>query len=273
MKNVLLLIHDDAGQEARVQAALDLTRSLAGHLTCLDAVRMPEFMDDYVSTAGAMCVEIDERERASHNRDRLEKRLADEDISWNWVHETGDMTDILCRRVDLSDIIVLNTDLQDHTTLPDMRAVTSQVAVKSRKPILAVPRQVRGFEASGRAMVSWDGSAPNVAALQAATPILAMASDVIIVEVDFRKRDADKQVSAKDAAGYLSRHGIEATIQHRRTMGVVPIAELLLKAAGEHQADYAVMGAYGHSRIVEAVFGGVTREMLTRTTMPVILAH
>ena len=27
MKNVLLLVHDDQGQEARLQAALDLTRA------------------------------------------------------------------------------------------------------------------------------------------------------------------------------------------------------------------------------------------------------
>ena len=41
MKNILLLVHDDPGQEARVQAALDLTRALDGHLTCLDVAAMP----------------------------------------------------------------------------------------------------------------------------------------------------------------------------------------------------------------------------------------
>ena len=40
MKNILLLVHDDAGQEARLQVALDLTRALGGHLTCIDVVRM-----------------------------------------------------------------------------------------------------------------------------------------------------------------------------------------------------------------------------------------
>lgn len=38
MKNVLVLLHDDAGQEARLQVALDLTRALSGHLKCLDVV-------------------------------------------------------------------------------------------------------------------------------------------------------------------------------------------------------------------------------------------
>src|SRR3989344_3652734 len=38
MKNILLLVHDDHGQEARLQAALDITRAVEGHLTCIDAM-------------------------------------------------------------------------------------------------------------------------------------------------------------------------------------------------------------------------------------------
>ena len=38
MKNILLLVHDDHGQEARLQAALDITRAVEGHLTCVDAI-------------------------------------------------------------------------------------------------------------------------------------------------------------------------------------------------------------------------------------------
>lgn len=273
MKNVLLLVHDDDGQEARVQAALDLTRSLSGHLTCFDAVRLPEYIGDYMTTPGAMIFECDEKDRASRNRDRLEPRLEREGVSWDWVSETGDIAELLSHRVDLSDIIVLNTDLHDHLTLPDMRAITSQIAIKSRKPILAVPEQARGFAASDRAMLCWDGSAPNVAALQAATPILALASAVFIVEADFREADADKQVSAEDAAGYLSRHGIKTTVEHRRTQGLVPIANLLLDAAHDRKIGYAVLGAFGHSRMKEAIFGGVTRAMLTHTRIPIILAH
>jgi hypothetical protein len=37
MKNVLLLVHDDLGQEARLQAALDIVRAIGGHLHCLVA--------------------------------------------------------------------------------------------------------------------------------------------------------------------------------------------------------------------------------------------
>lgn len=38
MKNVLLLVHEDNGQEARFQAEMDVTRALEGHLTCLEII-------------------------------------------------------------------------------------------------------------------------------------------------------------------------------------------------------------------------------------------
>jgi nucleotide-binding universal stress UspA family protein len=33
------------------------------------------------------------------------------------------------------------------------------------------------------------------------------------------------------------------------------------------------MGAYGHSRLREAVLGGATRDMLAAVPLPLILAH
>ncbi len=47
MKNVLVLLHDDAGQEARFQCALDLTRAIDGHLTCVDVAMLPVAVEDY----------------------------------------------------------------------------------------------------------------------------------------------------------------------------------------------------------------------------------
>ena len=41
MKTILVLLHDDGGQEARLQVALDLSRALDGHLICLDVTQLP----------------------------------------------------------------------------------------------------------------------------------------------------------------------------------------------------------------------------------------
>ena len=79
MKNILLLVHDDAGQEARFQASLDVCRALGGHLACLDVAILPKVTGDmYGATAMLLA---DERERESANRTKLESRLAAEDVS------------------------------------------------------------------------------------------------------------------------------------------------------------------------------------------------
>jgi nucleotide-binding universal stress UspA family protein len=269
MKNVLLLVHDDEGQEARIQAALDLTRTLEGHLTCLDVERIPELANDYFTSVGAINYGFDEHDRAVRNRTQLEDRLADEDVPWDWVHEVGDVADLVNHSVELSDVIVMNTDMKG-TAIPEMRSAVSAAAIKAKKPILAVPRSVERFSASGLAIVAWDGSPSAAAALRAATPILSYASAVHIVEID---KFHEGGVPAEDGAAYLSRHGIHATIRRDSTHGMSATSERLIEIAERAKADYIVLGAYGHSRLTEAVFGGVTRSMLIRSPVPLILAH
>ncbi|WP_233431920.1 universal stress protein [Sphingobium indicum] len=47
-----------------------------------------------------------------------------------------------------------------------------------------------------------------------------------------------------------------------------------LKAAiGVLEPDWMAMGAFGHSRLREMIFGGVTRAMLREAHVPLLLAH
>ena len=269
MKNVLLLVHDDEGQEARVQAALDLTRTLEGHLTCLDIERIPELANDYFTSVGALNYGFEEHDRSVSNRTRLEARLADEEVPWDWVHEVGDVAALVMHSVDLSDIVVMNTDMKGGA-IPEMRSAVSAVAIKAKKPILAVPKGHLRFSASGVAIVAWDGSPAAAAALRAATPVLAYASAVHIVEVE---KFHDGGTLAEEGAAYLSRHGIPAVVRSEKTHGMSSISEKLIELAVRAKVDYIVLGAYGHSRLTEAVFGGVTRSMLIHSPVPLILAH
>ncbi|VAW02683.1 Universal stress protein family protein, partial [hydrothermal vent metagenome] len=51
------------------------------------------------------------------------------------------------------------------------------------------------------------------------------------------------------------------------------VADVLLRQARDIDADMIVMGAYGHSRFREAIFGGATRYMLEKATVPMLMAH
>ena len=51
------------------------------------------------------------------------------------------------------------------------------------------------------------------------------------------------------------------------------MADIVLQEAHRVSADLIVMGAYGHTRVREFVFGGATAEMLTTSERPILVAH
>lgn len=267
MKNILLLVHDDAGQEARLQVALDITRALDGHLQCLDVSMLPAAVDGPYDGIGATLLIQDECAREYANKLALEKRLEKEDVRWSWSDETGPVAGCLKEAADFADLIILNRKL-DSFPYPDMRDISSQILVKSGKPILAVPDEAKSFPVSGRALVAWDGSPRTAAALQAAIPLLKLAGSVVVLEID----DGTIEARAEEAAAYLAKHDIHARVVRDFALSN-PTCDILLVGVSVQRADYVVMGAYSQTRTIEAIFGGCTRAMLTKSPVPVFLAH
>ena len=267
MKNILVLMHDDKGQEARLQAALDVTRAVEGHLTCLDVTVMPAMVGDYYTGAGEAMLLDDERRREAANRKTVEARLAHEQVSWNWTETTGAIALCLEDASALADLIVVSRELEDFP-LPSMRAVAGEIVVKSGKPVLAVPEDSRGFDVNGRVLVCWDGSACAAAALRASVPLLQLAEAVTLLEV----ADGSIQSPGEEAAAYLSRHGVTPTVMRRNVLTGKP-ADVILDEVRRIHADYIVMGGFSHLRFTEALFGGVTRRLLSDSPVPLFLAH
>lgn len=267
MKTILLLAHDDSGQEARFQAAVDVVRAVDGHLTCLDVAIMPAMIGaDYVGDVGATMLLRDEVARESANRTHLEFRLMHEDVPWDWSETTGEIGQCLRAASELADLIVVNRQLDDFP-LPDMCGAASGLVIKSGKPLLAVPPDLTRLDLS-RAMVAWDGSVCAAAALRAAVPLLALAEQVTILEIGAGTEDAP----AEDAAAYLSRYAIAAIVE-RVPRNEVRVADQIVDHALAIGAGYIVMGGFGHLRFVEALFGGTTRALLTHSPLPLFLAH
>jgi nucleotide-binding universal stress UspA family protein len=264
MKNILLLIHDDPGEEARLQAALDLVRAVSGHLICLDIVQIPVLIGtDFVMANASAMLLADAREREEENRSRVEARLAVEDISWSWIDASGSIARSIEARATLADIIVLNTSYG----LPEMRGIVSDVVMRSGKLVLAVPEDMRGLNLAGHALLAWNGSPVAARIVSAATPLLALAEAVTLVEIGTIAAEP-----AEEAATYLSRYGIDARIE-RHSLIRGSTADILLDLCKERGPAYCVMGAYGHSRLREGLFGGVTRRMLADSPVPLLLGH
>jgi hypothetical protein len=107
MKNVLVLMHDDAGQEARFQAALDITRALDGHLTCIDVSVTPALVTNGMDTTGVAILMADEQERETTNRTRMAARLDFEGVPYTWLDESGFLGPCVRENATMADIVVL----------------------------------------------------------------------------------------------------------------------------------------------------------------------
>jgi nucleotide-binding universal stress UspA family protein len=67
----------------------------------------------------------------------------------------------------------------------------------------------------------------------------------------------------------LQRHGLTVD-SHRADQPDGDAGEVLLALCRSQGADLLVMGAYGHTRLRELVFGGATRHVLRTATLPVL---
>jgi len=266
MKNVLVLIHDDPGQEARLQLALDVTRMFNGHLICLDVAIPPVALADEAFGGGVGAILLAEEVASeASNRTRLEQRLKIEGVSWEWADVTGRLAPSLRAASQFADLIVVNRRLDDFPSA-DMRAVAGEVIARSGKPVFAVPENLRRFRPSC-AMIAWNGSTAAMAAVRHALPLLQHADRVFLTEIE-----EGGEGSAEAAASYLSRYDVHVRVE-RLASEQGEIGRTLIGRAVSHDAGYMIAGGFGYSRLREALFGGVTRDLLANTPCPVFMAH
>ncbi|MGB0505933.1 MAG: universal stress protein [Pikeienuella sp.] len=141
---------------------------------------------------------------------------------------------------------------------------------ETHTPVLVCPpKAVEDF--GRRIMVAWNGDQEAMRAIRAALPLMKKADQVEIVMVE-PQRSGQAGTPSFGLMTMLTRHGVNALLSPiSRTSE--RISETLRQKARDMDADMIVMGAYGHSRFRERLFGGATREMLKDTELPVLMTH
>ncbi|KRA64926.1 hypothetical protein ASD89_19745 [Caulobacter sp. Root656] len=99
-----------------------------------------------------------------------------------WIDTAGEVADCLLRKAGVADLIVVNCK-RDHWMATGSRAAAATLAQKTRCPVVAVPDQAPGLDPTGPVVVAWDGSAPVMATLRAAVPLLTLSRQVRLVTV------------------------------------------------------------------------------------------
>ena len=181
---------------------------------------------------------------------------------------TMDIKYNVARRALVCDIVNIAQNLRDTPAL--YREAGHGVLFQSATGLLLNGDPTIGAE---HIFVSWDGSIAASRAVHAALPYLRHAKNVTIACFDPEMTEGeDGEDPGVDVASWLSHHGCNVTVGQYPSGGH-EIADCIQNRAQEVGSDLIVMGAYGHSRMKQAIFGGTTRAMMEQTDHRLLLAH
>ncbi|MEI8703058.1 universal stress protein [Mesorhizobium sp. ISC15] len=140
------------------------------------------------------------------------------------------------------------------------------------KPVLIVPDGAEPTLWPRRVLVGWDSRLEASRAVREALGLLCAAQEVCVALVDPKAYNANGTEPGADIAAYLTRHGARVSIDLLPSAGK-SAATVLAQHAIDTSAEMIVMGAYGSRRLRERLFGGVTRWIFEKPTLPLFLAR
>jgi len=275
-----ILVHLDASRRCteRARLAMQLACDFGAHLTGLYAATFRD-LPAYARAEGAPGITEEwqrlHRERAldviarfrEHAEkagvDRAEARIAEQDpVATVAMHG---------RYADL--VVVGQADPgENHALLGVPAALAERVVQSVPRPVLVVP-YAGSFPTLGeRVLVGWDTSREAARAIADALPLLKRAANVTVLVVNPDSTGDHGALPGADIALYLSRHGVRVEAMENHTRDVEP-GTWLVSRAFDLGADLIVMGGFGHFRLRELVFGGVTRSILGQSALPVLIEH
>ncbi len=180
------------------------------------------------------------------------------------------LSDSMARAVRLVDLVVLPAPYA--SPREDVSVGLLEAALFDGSAAVLVCPETLPETLGEKIVMAWDGGLEALHALRAAMSFLAGASRVEIALIDPEEPAEGEEAPGSGVATFLRRHGVAAEIaaipSEGRTVGATLAAHM--QSSG---ADLLVMGAYGHSRLREALIGGPTRELLKTVPCPVLMAH
>ena len=136
--------------------------------------------------------------------------------------------------------------------------------------MLVAPSHGRRLEAK-TIILAWKDTREARRALSDSLPYLHTAERVVVLAVANGDDAESAGQEVDDVVTALKRRGVKAEAKVRAERH--PNGFHVIEEANAAQADLIVAGAYGHSRLGEWIFGGVTADLLSQDTLHLLLSH
>jgi nucleotide-binding universal stress UspA family protein len=264
-KSILVNLDIDGPVVPVVKAAADLSGRLGARLIGFCAADAPIPMAGPQSSALAaeawMQMREDIQSRFKILRGKFEA-LVDGTVETGWRDTLDNPTRALAYEARTADLIVMGAVEGAATGDAYRRADPGSIALQAGRPLLVVARDAEHVPAKN-VVVAWKDTREARRAVADAIPLLKSADKVTVVAV-VPEVDQWVRVSLADVVAFLATHGIKATPE---LIEGTDEHLTLFRSLDNSGADLIVSGAYGHSRLREWAFGGVTRSLLDETAL------
>lgn len=277
-KTILTHVTDDAAGRARAEAAADLAERFGAAVVGFAAAAQPAPMvaEGSAFAAGVWADQAREHDAAAKAAaaafaEAMSRRGVTAEVRavGGFEDTAGAAFGLSARYADLA--VIGGRDAHGSRALAD--AVIDAALFEAGRPVLALPALGAASGLGRRPLLAWDGGPQAARAARDALPFLCAAQEVrVVVAKTYLGMAAHGEEPGADVARWLARHGpvVSAAVLEPGDGGV-PAA--LAQEATRFGCDMIVMGGFGHSRLREAIFGGVTTELLSAPPLPLFLAH
>lgn len=276
-----ILVHLDTSETCNqcVQAAAALAQRKGAHLVGLAFALESSLLQYY---GGKLALELGE-DHADATQKAAEAAIKVFEEGTKGLNISTESRIVECSTMEIAEKISFHARHVDLTFLeqpsPDrknrglMSSLMEGVLFNTGRPAYIVPYIGRRETPIRKAVIAWDGGYKSARAVNDAIPLLQERGEtvVLIVDPDKRKKLHGSKPGA-DIVAHLERHGIQAKVA-KLNSGDFDTSTTILNFVSDAGADLLVMGAYGHSRLRERTFGGVTRTILDQMTVPVLMSN
>lgn len=188
-------------------------------------------------------------------------------IDWDWRAYVSTPTRALLDTAHCADLIVTGASATSDTK---GRVVdVGELVLGAGRPVLTIADGSKEI-VTDRIVIGWKNVREARRAVSDALPFLRDAKEVIAITLSEGSPE-NEQSSLDDLVAWLLRHGVTAKSELiQNSEGFVDVLESKARA---YKADLVVAGGYGHSRMREWLFGGMTRDLLAAKTLNRLLSN
>jgi nucleotide-binding universal stress UspA family protein len=149
--------------------------------------------------------------------------------------------------------------------------VPDEFLLKSGAPTLIAPYDWTYRPIGQTIVIAWNATRESTRAVHDAMPLLEKAHKVIVFS--FSRGASELRASAVALVAHLAHHGVVATLSDWTNTGDSTAVEALFASLDTQDCDMIVAGGFGHSRLFEGLFGGVSLDLVNQPVLPVLLSH